>query len=134
WTPATRWTGVTEEGLDGGPVIPDDYDASAASLEQVKINIERSGEIGQLVSHDFKSSIVLVPLQDAKGHEGKRIDYLDLSRRLEQVRIKYESGKIAIHITGFSKILGDLMESLHVIVGFFAIAIAICTVVLFWYT
>ncbi len=24
WMPATRWMGVTEEGLEGGPVIPDD--------------------------------------------------------------------------------------------------------------
>jgi hypothetical protein len=32
WTPSVRWTGVTEEGLDGGPVIPDDYDGSPASL------------------------------------------------------------------------------------------------------
>jgi hypothetical protein len=28
WTPSVRWTGVTEEGLDGGPVVPDDYDGS----------------------------------------------------------------------------------------------------------
>ncbi|RTL50628.1 MAG: RND family transporter [Rhodocyclaceae bacterium] len=134
WTPATRWTGVTEDGLDGGPVIPDDYDGSAGSLERIKLNIERSGEIGQLVAGDYRSSIILVPLQDSVKQEGGRIDYLDLSRRLEQLRAKYESDSIAIHITGFSKILGDLMESLQVIVGFFAIAIAICTAVLFWYT
>ena len=23
WTPSTRWTGVTEDGLEGGPVVPD---------------------------------------------------------------------------------------------------------------
>ena len=28
WTPSTRWTGVTEDGLEGGPVIPDGYDGS----------------------------------------------------------------------------------------------------------
>lgn len=26
WTPAVRWTEVTEEGFRGGPVMPDDYD------------------------------------------------------------------------------------------------------------
>ena len=36
WTPATRWIGVTEEGFDGGPVIPDDYDGTANGLEQVQ--------------------------------------------------------------------------------------------------
>src|SRR5512147_755211 len=29
WTPSTRWVGVTEEGLEGGPVIPEHYDGSA---------------------------------------------------------------------------------------------------------
>src|SRR6267142_2407311 len=28
WTPATRWAAVTEDGLDGGPVMPADYDGS----------------------------------------------------------------------------------------------------------
>jgi predicted RND superfamily exporter protein len=36
WTPATRWVGVTEEGLEGGPVIPDGYDGSARSLQQLQ--------------------------------------------------------------------------------------------------
>src|SRR3954454_19333364 len=39
WTPSTRWVGVTEEGLDGGPVIPDGYDGSPASLETLRANI-----------------------------------------------------------------------------------------------
>ena len=50
WTPATRWIGVTEEGFDGGPVIPDNYDGSADSLEQIRQNVERSGEVGRLVA------------------------------------------------------------------------------------
>ena len=29
WTPAVRWTEVTEEGFRGGPVMPDNYDGSA---------------------------------------------------------------------------------------------------------
>lgn len=36
WTPTTRWTAVTEEGLDGGTVIPDGYDGSPASLDEVR--------------------------------------------------------------------------------------------------
>ena len=30
WTPAVRWTEVTEEGFRGGPVMPDNYDGSPA--------------------------------------------------------------------------------------------------------
>jgi len=134
WTPSVRWTGVTEEGLDGGPVIPDDYDGSPASLEQVRVNVERSGEIGQLVAANFQSSIVLVPLQDKVAESGARLDYNDLSRRLEEMRAKYETDDIKIHVTGFAKVVGDLLEGLQQVLIFFAVAIAICTAVLYWYT
>ena len=134
WTPATRWTGVTEEGLDGGPVIPDSYDGSEKSVAQVRFNVERSGEIGQLVAADYKSSIVLVPLQDAVAGTGQRLDYRDLSRRMEDLRHQYESDNIRIHITGFAKVVGDLMDGLRQVLLFFAAAIAICAGVLYWYT
>ncbi len=134
WAPAVRWTGVTEDGLDGGPVIPDDFDGSPQSLEQVRINIERSGEIGQLVAANYKSSIILVPLQEKIAETGERIDYHALSQRIEQLRAKYESDKVAIHVTGFAKVVGDLIDGLKQVLVFFAAAIAICTAVLFWYT
>ena len=134
WAPAVRWTGVTEDGLDGGPVIPDDFDGSPQSLEQVRINVERSGEIGQLVAANYKSSIILVPLQEKIAETGERIDYHALSQRIEQLRAKYESDKIAIHVTGFAKVVGDLIDGLKQVLVFFAAAIAICTAVLFWYT
>jgi predicted RND superfamily exporter protein len=134
WTPATRWTGVTEEGLDGGPVIPDDYNGSVKSLEQVRLNVDRSGEIGQLVSANYKSSIVLIPLQETTAEGGKRLDYHDFSQGLEQVRQKYQSERIRIHITGFAKVVGDLIDGLQQVLQFFAIAITICAGVLYWYT
>lgn len=134
WAPAVRWTGVTEDGLDGGPVIPDDYDGSPDSLEQVRVNVERSGEIGQLVAANYRSSIVMVPLQDRLAETGERIDYHALSQRLEALRTQYESERIRIHITGFAKVVGDLIDGLQQVMMFFAAAIAICTSVLYWYT
>lgn len=134
WTPAVRWTGVTEEGLDGGPVIPEDYNGSPASIDQVRLNVERSGEIGQLVAANFQSSIILVPLQEKIAETGARIDYNDLSKRVEKLRQKYESDDIKIHVTGFAKVVGDLLSGLQQVLMFFAIAIIICTVVLYWYT
>tara|TARA_R110002167_G_scaffold12534_6_gene53384 strand:- start:12735 stop:15176 length:2442 start_codon:yes stop_codon:yes gene_type:complete len=133
WTPSTRWVAVTEYGLDGGPVIPDDYDGSQNSLEQVRINIERSGEIGQLVATNLRSSIVFVPLLE-RDDLGNRLDYHTLATHLEELRSKYESEKIRIHITGFAKVVGDLIDGLVQVLGFFALAITICIGVLFWYT
>jgi predicted RND superfamily exporter protein len=134
WTPATRWIGVTEEGFDGGPVIPDNYDGSAGSLEQVRQNVERSGEVGRLVASNFKSSIVLLPLQDITSDDGKPLDYNALSSQLEQIRVKYETDNIKIHITGFAKVVGDLIDGMRQMQLFFAATLVICGIVLFWYT
>ncbi|MER2555746.1 MAG: MMPL family transporter [Thauera sp.] len=134
WAPAVRWTGVTEEGLDGGPVIPDDYDGSPEAIEQVRVNVERSGEIGQLIAANYRSSIILVPLQDKIAETGERIEYHALSKHIETLRAKYESEKIRIHVTGFAKVVGDLIEGLRQVMLFFGMAIVICTGVLFWYT
>ncbi|UTW03033.1 RND family transporter [Amphritea atlantica] len=134
WTPSTRWIAVTEEGMDGGTVIPGDFDGSAASLEQVKLNVQRSGEIGQLVSANFRSSIVYVPLLDKDPRTGEPLDYGDLSRQLEQIRTRYQSDNIEIHITGFAKIVGDLIEGMQQVLVFFVLAVAIATAVLYAYT
>jgi predicted RND superfamily exporter protein len=132
WTPATRWMGVTEQGLDGGPVVPDDYDGSERSLAQLRANLERSGEIGQLVAQDYRSSVILLPLMDRV--DGVPLDYRALSDDLERLRAQYEREGVRIHITGFAKVVGDLMEGLRQVIGFFAIAIAICAGVLYGYT
>jgi predicted RND superfamily exporter protein len=133
WTPATRWVGVTEDGLDGGPVMPDDYDGSADSIAQVRANVDRSGEVGQLISSNLKSSIIYIPLLE-KDESGVRLDYQKLSQRLEALRTKYQSDKLDIHITGFAKVVGDLIDGLFQVILFFGMAIVICMAVLFWYT
>src|SRR5207302_306217 len=62
WTANTRWTAVTQEGLDGGQVIPPRFDSSPGKLEELRLNVQRSGEIGQLVAADGRSTIIHVPL------------------------------------------------------------------------
>ena len=134
WTPATRWSAVTEDGLDGGPVMPESYNGSPESLSVVRSNIDRSGELGQLVATNFKSSVIFVPLLDNDNETGKRLDYRQLSARLEQVRTKYQSAHIHIHIVGFAKLIGDLIDGLHQILIFFLISVAITSAILHAYT
>ncbi|MBI2309129.1 MAG: MMPL family transporter [Rhodocyclales bacterium] len=134
WTTATRWAAVTEEGLEGGTVVPDDYDGSPRSLDQVRQNVERSGEIGQLVAANLKSSVIFVPLLDRNPQTGEALDYRELSAKIEQLRSKYQQGKIHIHVTGFAKVIGDLIEGLTQVLVFFGAAIVIATAMLFWYT
>jgi predicted RND superfamily exporter protein len=134
WTPSTRWVGVTEEGLDGGPVIPDDYDGSSASLQRLRANVQRSGEIGQTVALDGKSSVIYVPLLDRDPQTGDAIDYHKLSDALEAIRQRHASANLQIHITGFAKIVGDLLDGLREILLFFAAAIVIAVVMVYWFT
>jgi uncharacterized protein len=133
WTPTTRWVGVTEDGLEGGPVIPDGYDGSARSLAQLQANIARSGEIGQLVALDGRSSVIYLPLL-AKDPEGRALDYRQLAIRLEQLRTKYEAEGVAIHVTGFAKIVGDLIEGVRSVLLFFGFAVVIAAGMVYWYT
>lgn len=133
WTPSTRWLGVTEDGLEGGPVIPDGYDGSPASLERLAANIARSADRAQLVARDARSTLIFVPLlaQDSKG---QALDYAALSQRLEQLRAKYEREGVRIHITGFAKIVGDLIEGVQAVLVFFALAVAIATAMVYAFT
>ncbi|MGF6693886.1 RND family transporter [Pseudomonas sp. D(2018)] len=133
WTPATRWVSVTEEGLDGGPVIPDEYDGSATSLAELRRNVQLSNEIGQLVAFDQRSSIIYVPLL-SRTPDGQPLDYATLSEQLDTLRAQFQSDNVDIHITGFAKKVGDLIEGLEQILLFFAVAILITTAVLYGYT
>ncbi|WP_454737219.1 efflux RND transporter permease subunit [Cupriavidus necator] len=134
WTPATRWTGVTEDGFDGGPVVPDNYDGSPESVAALRANVERSGEIGQLVAPDFRSSIVYLPLLDIDHDMGRQLDYGALSARLDTLREKYDGKGVKIRIVGFAKVMGDLIGGLRVMLGFFGAAIAITSLTLFFFT
>lgn len=94
WTPNTRWTAVTQDGLDGGQVIPAGYDGSAPKIEELRLNVQRSGEIGQLVAAGGGSTVIQVPLLDYDS-SGKPLDYAALSAQLEQVRAKYSGDDVA---------------------------------------
>ena len=134
WTANTRWVAVTEDGLDGNTVMGDSYDGSPEALAEVRANVERSGEIGQIVAGDAKSSIVFVPLLDVNPKTGQALDYGELGRQVEALRAKYDSDAIALHVTGFAKVMGDLIEGLRQVLVFFGVALVICAGVLFAYT
>ena len=135
WTPNVRWTEVTEEGFVGGPVIPPEYDGSADSLAQIRTNILRSGQVGILVANDFKSAIIQMPLFDKDPETGEKLNYQAFSEKVEKlIRQKYESDQIGIRITGFAKIVGDLIEGAKSVALFFAIAIGVTLVLLYLYS
>lgn len=135
WTANVRWTSVTEEGLEGGQVIPATYNGDAESIALVRQNVELSGQIGRLVGNDFKSTIVYLPLLEINPETGNRLDYKEFSERIEtELRNEFNSDKIEIRVTGFAKIVGDLIEGATQVVMFFGIAVLITLVMLFFYS
>ncbi|MFS2124722.1 efflux RND transporter permease subunit [Pseudomonas sp. Pseusp97] len=142
WSPSVRWTEVTEEGFAGGEVIPQTYDGSAKALDLLRNNVLKSGQIGRLVANNFKSSIVDVPLLEVypdPKDQGKlmKLDYRQFSHELEEkIRDKYQlqNPNVKVHITGFAKKVGDLIDGLLMVVGFFGICFVITLVLLLWFT
>ena len=65
---------------------------------------------------------------------GEPLDYGQLSNELESIRAKYRSDTIRLHITGFAKIVGDLIHGLRAVLVFFAVAVLIATCLVYWYT
>jgi predicted RND superfamily exporter protein len=142
WTPNVRWTEVTEEGFTGGSIIPQTYNGSPDSLNELRNNILKSGQVGRLVANNFKSSILDVPLQAFYPDPNDQgtllpLDYRQFSHQLEErIRDKYElqNPNVQIHIIGFAKKVGDLIDGLLMVVMFFAAALAITWVLLYWFT
>jgi predicted RND superfamily exporter protein len=144
WTPVVRWTEVTEEGFVGGSVMPQDYDGSRASIDALRLNIARAGVVGSLVASDDRSSAIVVPLL-ARDSQGRQIDYQALASALESIRHEHElpqqapaattgAAPVRVHITGFAKLVGDLVDGLRQMMAFFAASAAIAAVLLFGYT
>jgi len=141
WAPGVRWTEVTEEGFRGGPVMPDGYDGSAEGVEQLRQNIARAGIVGSLVGTNYRSSMIFLPLLDRDTASGKGIDYRAFSRVLEEkIRARWEgqreagAPKIRVHVVGFAKLIGELIDGLVKVMAFFAIAALIATAIIHAYT
>ena len=135
FTPNTRWKVVTEDGFEGGSVIPRKFDRSPGKIDELKVNIARAGIIGDLVADNRRSITLVIPLLDAIPETGERLDYHAFSKQLDELRSRYEAeGNVKIHITGFAKIVGDLIDGMMAVMLFFLIAVIIAGVLLYWYT
>ncbi|MDN4546354.1 MMPL family transporter [Pseudomonas sp. C32] len=134
WTPAVRWMEVTEEGFTGGPVLPATYDGSSQQIELLRQNINRAGIVGSLVGTDLKSAMIVVPLLDVDSTTGGKLDYRVLSKTLEERIRSYETPAIKIHVIGFAKLMGDLIDGLIQVFFYFAVAAIIASLIIYAYT
>jgi predicted RND superfamily exporter protein len=134
WTPSTRWITVVSDGLSSGPVIGGLYDGSPAQLSIVAQNIANTGRVGELVSDDYTSSMMYVPLLQYDGITNQNLNYGELTAQLNQLRKEYASQGVTLHIIGFAMVVGDMINGIDKILIFFAVSIVIAAAMLFWFT
>ncbi|WP_206485600.1 MMPL family transporter [Thalassotalea sp. G2M2-11] len=135
FSPSTRFVEVVEDGFAGGPVVPADFVADKQGLAVVKQNIEKAGIIGRIVSDDYRCAMVKATLMERNPNTGEKLDSIALANVLENdIRKPYEKGNITVHIIGFTKMVGDVADGAKGVVTFFAVAIAITTLMVFLFS
>jgi predicted RND superfamily exporter protein len=135
WTPSVRWNEVTEDGFTGGPVMPDNYDGSPRGVEQLRLNIARSGIVGSLVGTDDRSALIFVPLLDKDPATGRALDYAAFNRALDAIVHKYErDGRVRVHVIGFGRLVGELLDGMTKVLAYFGVAACVATLVIYAYT
>ncbi|HED13038.1 MAG TPA: RND family transporter [Gammaproteobacteria bacterium] len=141
FTPNTRFTEVVEDGISGGNVIPQDFQDDKAGLAEVRNNILKAGIVGRLVANDFSGAMITAQLLEIDPETGKRVDYLRVSRLLEQrIRDRFETTaidtniKLDVHIIGFAKAIGDISDGARRVILFFAITILLTGILLRLFT
>jgi predicted RND superfamily exporter protein len=119
---------LTEDGFRGSAVVPDKFAPSEAGFEQVKTNLLKGGFVGQLVSGDFRSALIAVPLLSHEPKTAAPLDYLGFVRRLDSdIKEKYEARypDVRIRITGAAWAAGEIARGARYVVAFFLAALAI---------
>jgi len=134
FSPSTRFVEVVEDGFAGGPVIPADFKPTPAGLAIVKQNIEKAGIVGRMVADDYSCAMVKTSLMEINPETGAKLDTLAVANQLEQqIRKKFEKGNITIQIIGFAKMVGDVANGAKSVVTFFAVAIAITAIMVYFF-
>ena len=136
FTPNTRFIEVVEEGFSGGNVVHATFQGTKEDLEIVRANVQKSSEVGRTVATDFTGALVAAGLLEfvPKG-DGKveKLNYFEFSKKLEELRAKYEGPNHSVHIIGFAKAIGDIADGARGVIMFFGIAFIITAILMLWF-
>nr|WP_319528344.1 MMPL family transporter [Pseudomonas laurentiana] len=134
FTPNVRYVEITEEGYVGDLVVPPQYAGTDEDLQKVRSNAARAGQVGRLLANDQRSAMVRADLQDTDPKTGQPVSYVEIAKRLEEIRAKYNSPTIEINVVGFAKLVGDVVEGLNTVMLFFVVAFVITALLLWAYS
>ncbi|MDP5035928.1 RND family transporter [Alishewanella sp. SMS8] len=135
FSPSTRFIEVVEDGFAGGPVIPANFTADAHGLAKVKENTEKAGVVGRMVADDYSCAMITASLLELDPETNLPVDTIAFASTLENdIRAKYQSEQISVHIIGFAKMVGDVAEGAKGVVAFFGVAIVITSIMVFLFS
>lgn len=135
FTPNVRFTEVVEDGIAGGNVVPADFKPTPEGLEKVRKNILKAGILGRLVANDFSGAAISAQLLEIDPATGEKLDFIKVSHLLEkQIRDKYQSDQVDVHMIGFAKVIGDIADGAKRVILFFFIAFVITSLLVYLYT
>jgi predicted RND superfamily exporter protein len=134
FTPDVRFIEVTEKGFYGDVVVPPRFSGETEELATVRRNVAKSGAIGLLVQSNLKGAMVRADLQEINPQTGQKVDYVEVARKLDEVRKKFSSQNIEVNIIGFPVLIGDVVKGLSSVFLFFAIAFVVTATLLYFYT
>ncbi len=135
FTPNVRFIEIVEGGFAGGNVIPADFQPNPHDLAVVRDNVLKAGIVGRLVSNDFTAAMVTAQLAETDPNTGEKLDYTEVAHRLESdIRERFQSEDIDIHILGFAKIMGDIADGAAGVVLFFGIALVVTAILVYLFT
>lgn len=106
---------------------------SSNGLSAIRENAVLGGHIGRLVSTDSRAVLISAEVLDRDPLSGTKLDYLELSAALEQLRARYENGSIGIAIIGYAKERGEIAAQTSAILLFLGLASVIAALGVFIY-
>lgn len=106
-----------------------------SGLETVRDNIEKAGIVGRLIANDYSAAMVSAQLMDFDPQTGKPLDTIAFAAQLEkELRGKFETDKVKIHIIGFAKMAGDVADGAKGVLLFFVIAILVTAIMVYLFS
>ena len=134
WAPGVRWTEVTEEGFRGGPVMPDNYDGSrrshrAAARQHRALGHRRQpGRQRLQVEHAGRAAARPAIRPPASASTTARC-----RTTIEQIRDASRgrpAPTVRMHVIGFAKLVGDLIDGLMQVALYFGLAALIAAAII----
>jgi predicted RND superfamily exporter protein len=133
FAPTAIFVTVNEVGYTGGRIVPATFKPRTADIAAVRQNLLKSGEIGRLVSTDLQSALVRFELVEVNPVTHKRVDYLEIGKRLEALRADFQNEDLEIQIIGFAKFITDVIDGARAVFLFFGIAFVVTGVMLYFF-